>query len=67
MADRPSAAEPNPKDNTGKIDLEKKVVDLTNENSRLIREAGELRKDNRLLAKQVEDYIRRLREGGLIW
>ncbi len=67
MADRPSAAEPNPKDNTDKIDLEKKVVDLTNENSRLIREAGELRKDNRLLAKQVEDYIRRLREGGLIW
>tara|TARA_R100000315_G_C5211782_1_gene125883 strand:- start:505 stop:705 length:201 start_codon:yes stop_codon:yes gene_type:complete len=66
MADRPSAAEPNPKDNTDKIDLEKKVVDLTNENSRLIREAGELRKDNRLLAKQVEDYIRRLREGGLI-
>ena len=36
MADRPSAAEPNPKDNTDKIDLEKKVVDLTNENSRLI-------------------------------
>ena len=23
MADRPSAAKPNPKDNTGKIDLEK--------------------------------------------
>ena len=67
MADRPSPAEPNPKvDDRGDMDLEKKVVDLTNENSRLIREAGELRKDNRLLAKQVEDYIRRLREGGLI-
>ena len=67
MVDRPSAAEPNPKiDDRGELDLTKRIDDLTNENNRLIREVGELKKDNRHLAQQVEDYVQKLREAGII-
>ena len=67
MADRPSAAEPNPKkDDRGALDLTKRIDDLTNENNRLIREIGELKKDNRHLAQQIDDYVYKLRKAGII-
>jgi len=67
MADRPSPAEPNPKvDDRGDMDLEKRIDELTNKNSRLNLEIGQLKKDNKELSKQIDDYITRLREGGVI-
>ena len=67
MADRPSAANPNPKrDDRGELDLTKRIDDLTNENNRLIMEIGELRKDNRHLAQQIDDYVDKLRKAGII-
>ena len=67
MADRPSPAEPNPKvDDRGDMDLEKRITQLTNENNRLNMEIGQLKKDNRELAIQIDDYIGRLRKGGVI-
>ena len=67
MADRPSAAEPNPKiDDRGELDLTKRIDDLTNENNRFIREIGELKKDNRHLAQQIDDYVYKLRKAGII-
>ena len=67
MVDRPSAAEPNPKiDDRGELDLTKRIDDLTNENNRLIREIGELKKDNRHLAQQIDDYVYKLRKAGII-
>ena len=67
MADRPSAANPNPEmDDRGDMDLEKRIMQLTNENNRLNMEIGQLKKDNRELAMQIDDYINRLRKGGAI-
>tara|TARA_R100000234_G_C4872980_1_gene124098 strand:- start:338 stop:541 length:204 start_codon:yes stop_codon:yes gene_type:complete len=67
MADRPSAANPNPEmDDRGDMDLEKRIMQLTNENNRLNMEIGQLKKDNRELAMQIDDYINRLRKGGVI-
>ena len=67
MADRPSSAEHNPKkDDRGELDLTKRIDDLTNENNRLIREIGELKKDNRHLAQQIDDYVYKLRKAGII-
>ena len=67
MVDRPSPANPNPKvDDRGEVDLEKRIIQLTNENNRLNMEIGQLKKDNRELAIQIDDYIGRLRKGGVI-
>jgi len=67
MVDRPSPANPNPKvDDRGDMDLEKRITQLTNENNRLNIEIGQLKKDNRELAIQIDDYIGRLRNGGVI-
>jgi predicted RNase H-like nuclease (RuvC/YqgF family) len=67
MVDRPSPANPNPKvDDRGDMDLEKRITQLTNENNRLNIEIGQLKKDNRELAIQIDDYIDRLRKGGVI-
>ena len=67
MVDRPSPANPNPKvDDRGEMDLEKRITQLTNENNRLNIEIGQLKKDNRELAIQIDDYIDRLRKGGVI-
>ena len=67
MVDRPSPANPNPKvDDRGDMDLEKRITQLTNENNRLNMEIGQLKKDNRELAIQIDDYIGRLRNGGVI-
>ena len=67
MADRPSPANPNPEvDDRGDMDLEKRIMQLTNENNRLNIEIGQLKKDNRELAVQIDDYIGRLRNGGVI-
>jgi predicted RNase H-like nuclease (RuvC/YqgF family) len=67
MVDRPSPANPNPKvDDRGDMDLEKRITQLTNENNRLNIEIGQLKKDNRELAVQIDDYIGRLRNGGVI-
>ena len=67
MVDRPSPANPNPEvDDRGDMDLEKKIMQLTNENNRLNIEIGQLKKDNRELAVQIDDYIGRLRNGGVI-
>ena len=67
MVDRPSPANPNPKvDDRGDMDLEKRIMQLTNENNRLNIEIGQLKKDNRELAIQIDDYIGRLRNGGVI-
>jgi len=67
MVDRPSPANPNPEvDDRGDMDLEKRITQLTNENNRLNIEIGQLKKDNRELAIQIDDYIGRLRNGGVI-
>ena len=67
MVDRPSPANPNPEvDDRGDVDLEKRIIQLTNENNRLNMEIGQLKKDNRELAVQIDDYIDRLRKGGVI-
>jgi predicted RNase H-like nuclease (RuvC/YqgF family) len=67
MVDRPSPANPNPEvDDRGDMDLEKRITQLTNENNRLNMEIGQLKKDNRELAIQIDDYIGRLRKGGVI-
>ena len=67
MVDRPSPANPNPEvDDRGEMDLEKRITQLTNENNRLNMEIGQLKKDNRELAIQIDDYIGRLRKGGVI-
>jgi len=67
MVDRPSPANPNPEvDDRGDMDLEKRITQLTNENNRLNIEIGQLKKDNRELAIQIDDYIDRLRKGGVI-
>jgi predicted RNase H-like nuclease (RuvC/YqgF family) len=67
MVDRPSPANPNPEvDDRGDMDLEKRITQLTNENNRLNIEIGQLKKDNRELAVQIDDYIGRLRNGGVI-
>ena len=48
MVDRPSPANPNPEvDDRGEVDLEKRIIQLTNENNRLNMEIGQLKKDNR--------------------
>ena len=67
MVDRPSPANPNPEvDDRGDMYLEKRITQLTNENNRLNMEIGQLKKDNRELAIQIDDYIGRLRKGGVI-
>ena len=67
MVDRPSPANPNPEvDDRGEMDLEKIIIQLTNVNNRLNMEIGQLKKDNRELAIQIDDYIGRLRKGGVI-
>ena len=67
MVDRPSPSNPNPEvDDRGDMDLEKRIMQLTNENNRLNMEIGQLKKDNRELAMQIDDYINRLRKGGAI-
>ena len=67
MVDRPSPANPNPEvDDRGEVALEKRIIQLTNANNRLNMEIGQLKKDNRELAVQIDDYIDRLRKGGVI-